>query len=301
MTQVTVQESSTALEVDKDGTYLAVLITPGQGSSGFYSEEMLKATGPEAFPAGSHSYLNHSKDGSRSPDKLLAVTVEDAWYKEGVGLVARTKPMKHWRDFVSEVAPYVGLSIQAAAVGEQGEVDGRETLIVESLVPHVMNSIDLVSYAGRGGHIAEQLAEAALSTQTESSAGTDKKDDEHMPTVEEGLAALNATVAGLVTAQEQAATAAAEVAEADERVAEARKAAVAATRKVAEAGLSAKLADRIYADIENGNFEVDESIKDAKELIDAVREELTPANYLAGGFASESANSDDNFGVGKWS
>jgi hypothetical protein len=145
MTQFTVQESSTALKVDEDGTYLAVLITPGQGSSGFYSEDMLKASGPEAFPAGTHSYLNHISEGERrSPDKLLAVTVEDAWYKEDVGLVARTKPMKHWRDFVSEVAPYVGLSIQAAAVGERGEMDGRETLIVESLVPHVMNSIDLV-------------------------------------------------------------------------------------------------------------------------------------------------------------
>jgi len=298
MTTLTVQETSTALKPEADGSFLAVLITPGQGSSGFYSEDMLRETGPAAFPAGTHSYLNHEEQ--RSPDKLLAVTIEDAWYKEGTGLVARTKPMAHWRDFVNEVAPYVGLSISAAAEGEKGVVEGMETLVVESLVPHPMNTVDLVSYAGRGGHIAEQLVEAALSTQTEPSAGTGKKEIE-MATVEEKLDALTGVVTTFVSAQEQAAEAREEAEKVDERIAEERKAAVAATRKVAEAGLSEKLAARIYADIEAGNFEVEESIKDAKDLIAAVREELGGSAIPVGGFVSEGATDNDSFAVGNWS
>lgn len=140
----------------------AVLITPGMGSSGYYGEGMLAEYGPLAFPKGTHSYVDHPKeDGEvRSPKNLMGVLAEDAYFEDGVGLVAEIEVMPHWLEFVEAVAPHTGLSIYA--MGE-GKYEGDD-LIVESLIPHVQNSVDLVSYPGRpGSKLADKLYEAAVS------------------------------------------------------------------------------------------------------------------------------------------
>ena len=141
----------------------AVLITPGKGSSGVYTEEMLKTYGPEAFKKGTHSYVDHPRDESdiRSPKNLIGVLAEDARYEEGVGLVAELDIMPHWREFVEAVAPHTGLSIYAMGEGNYNE-DGE--VVVENLIPHTQNSVDLVSYPGRpGSKLADKLYEAAIS------------------------------------------------------------------------------------------------------------------------------------------
>jgi hypothetical protein len=140
----------------------AVLITPGKGSSGFYGEEMLAEYGPIAFPKGTHSYVDHPKeDGEvRSPKNLMGVLAEDAYFQEGVGLVAEIEVMPHWVEFVEAVAPHTGLSIYAMGEGKWED----DELVVESLIPHVQNSVDLVSYPGRpGSKLADKLYEQALS------------------------------------------------------------------------------------------------------------------------------------------
>jgi len=48
-------ESSSKLAKTEEGTWRAVLITPGKGSSGIYTESMLKEYGPKAFKKGTHS------------------------------------------------------------------------------------------------------------------------------------------------------------------------------------------------------------------------------------------------------
>jgi len=151
--------------VKAGNNWRAVLITPGQGSSGFYSESMLKEFGPTAFPKGTHSYVDHPKDESdgRSPKNLMGVLAEDAHYVDGVGLVAELEVMPHWKEFVEAVAPHTGLSIWASGEGVNND---EGTLVVESLVPHAQNSVDLVSYAGRpGSGLAEKLYESAISMQ----------------------------------------------------------------------------------------------------------------------------------------
>ena len=145
----------------------AVLITPGKGSSGVYTEEMLKTYGPEAFKKGTHSYVDHPRDESdiRSPKNLIGVLAEDARYEEGVGLVAELDIMPHWREFVEAVAPHTGLSIYAMGEGNYNE-DGE--VVVENLIPHTQNSVDLVSYPGRpGSKLADKLYEQAISMVTE--------------------------------------------------------------------------------------------------------------------------------------
>jgi uncharacterized protein (DUF2267 family) len=142
-------------------SWRAVLITPGKGSSGVYPEAMLREYGPKAFPKGTHSYVDHPsrEDEVRSPKNLMGILSEDAYYEDGVGLVAELQVMPHWKEFVESVAPHTGLSIYA--MGE-GEYDDDGEMVVETLVAHTQNSVDLVSYPGRpGSKLADKLYEAA--------------------------------------------------------------------------------------------------------------------------------------------
>lgn len=149
--------------VKSGNNWRAVLITPGKGSSGVYTEEMLREYGPQAFTKGTHSYVDHprSEEDIRSPKNLIGVLAEDARYEEGIGLVAELSIMPHWKEFVEAVAPHTGLSIYAMGEGNYND-DGE--VVVESLVPHTQNSVDLVSYPGRpGSKLADKLYEAAIS------------------------------------------------------------------------------------------------------------------------------------------
>lgn len=169
-------ESSSA-PVKSGNNWRAVLITPGKGSSGVYTEEMLKEYGPDAFKKGTHSYVDHPRDESdiRSPKNLIGVLAEDARYEDGVGLVAELNVMPHWKEFVEAVAPHTGLSIYAMGEGNYND-DGD--VVVENLVPHVQNSVDLVSYPGRpGSKLADKLYEAAMAMVSSESYHTDDEDE----------------------------------------------------------------------------------------------------------------------------
>jgi hypothetical protein len=149
----------------------AVLITPGKGSSGIYTEETLREFGPQAFVKGTHSYVDHprSEEDIRSPKNLIGVLAEDARYEDGVGLVAELDIMPHWKEFVEAVAPHTGLSIYAMGEGNYND-DGE--VVVENLIPHTQNSVDLVSYPGRpGSKLADKLYEAAIAMVTEAEPG----------------------------------------------------------------------------------------------------------------------------------
>lgn len=155
-------ESSSA-PVKSGNNWRAVLITPGKGSSGVYTEGMLREYGPSAFKKGTHSYVDHprSEEDVRSPKNLIGVLAEDARYEDGVGLVAELEIMPHWKEFVEAVAPHTGLSIYAMGEGNYND-DGE--VVVENLIPHTQNSVDLVSYPGRpGSKLADKLYEAAIS------------------------------------------------------------------------------------------------------------------------------------------
>lgn len=170
MTSTLFTESAVAPTKTGDN-WRAVLITPGKGASGFYSESVLKEHGPIAFPRGTHSYVDHPvTDGEvRSPKNLMGVLAEDAYYEDGVGLVAELQIMPHWKDFVEAVAPHTGLSIYAMGEGARND-EGQ--IVVESLVPNIQNSVDLVSYAGRpGSGLAEKLYESALAKFKEAEPG----------------------------------------------------------------------------------------------------------------------------------
>lgn len=292
-----IESAPSKLSKQPDGTYKIVLITPGLGSTGEYSEEMIRAYCAEAWPAGSHSYVDHptAANPGRSPKNLIGTLAVDAFYEEGVGAVSYLAPKKHWESFIEEVAPDCGMSIYAQGTGKKEMREGREVTIVESFVPSVMNSVDLVSYAGRGGKFtesAEALFESALdnSAQSESSAGTDKKDTTNMAILEdvmEKLSALSDKFDAFVS--EQAAAADAAVAEKAEAVesAKAVESAIAATKAVESADVSRTVKDELLEGIAAGNFDVTAQLERAETIR---KETLADIEESLGGRASGAAS-----------
>ena len=271
-------ESAVAPVKSSENTWKATLITPGKGSSGFYSESLLKEYGPVAFPKGTHSYIDHpvAEGEVRSPKNLMGVLTEDARYEDGVGLVAEIQVMPHWKEFVEAVAPHTGLSIYASGEGSRNE-DGVFT--IETLEPSVMNSVDLVSYAGRpGSGLAEKLYESALAAfSAEGTAATAEtvtpieEGNPNMDEIKEMIAELPKLVAAAIT---ESLTPAEEPEEKDEID-------VAA---VAEAMVAANLPEvsrkAVYESLLNG-VELADAIESQKALVESVaahlKESATPA------------------------
>lgn len=151
-----------------DGSALVKLIQPGWGSSGYYSEEMLRRDGAKAFDEGTQMFWNHATDAEEEsrPEgdlhNLAAVLTEDArWLAEGPkgpGLYANAKTLPPFRDTLDEIAPHIGVSIRGLAHASEGEAEGREGWIIDELVEG--RSVDFVTVAGAGGEVVS-LYEAA--------------------------------------------------------------------------------------------------------------------------------------------
>lgn len=257
-------------KLSKNGQYWdATLITPGKGSSGIYSEAMLKKYGPTAFPKGSHSYVDHpaSEDEQRSPKNLMGVLAEDARYVDGRGLVGKIQVMPHWADFVEAVAPHTGLSIYATGDG----TDTDDGFVVESLDYSIQNTCDLVSYAGRGGSLVERLKESAInktSVETGTGAATadadSKEREQNMDELKALVEALTAKVDEKFVALE---------AKVDSVVQLSESATAADAAKVDALDVADKLAEAKLT--ESGRKRVLESVKSGAAVEDAIKTETS--------------------------
>jgi hypothetical protein len=151
-----------------DGTALLKIIQPGWGSSGYYSEQLLRRDGPKVFKAGLKSYWNHptASEAAERPERDLrdfaAELVSDARYLKngpaGPGLYADAKVFEAFAPAVEELAPHIGVSIRAQGVVKDGEAEGRKGKIVEKLSNAL--SVDFVTEPGAGGRVV-QLFESA--------------------------------------------------------------------------------------------------------------------------------------------
>lgn len=269
-----------ALGEASDGTYPVTLLTPGQGSSAYYSEEVIRRDAPTAFPKGTHVYLGHLReDETRSAEKILGTLIEDTTIRESDGAaINRFKPVSRWAPLVEDVHKIAGLSINAAGTAKIKVLDGKATRVAESIEYHVTNSVDLVSYPGRPGsgftESYDALYEKAMAdaraeneVQTETPAPGVQKEESNME-LEEKVDKLTESLTALRTLVESAlpkAPAAEEFdAEAD------RAAAIAAVRAVESAEVPASVKDRLVEGIRTGNYEVQAEI----DSIIALREEL---------------------------
>lgn len=295
MSKLLTESSTSAVKVDEDGTIPIVLITPGKGTSGYYTEELIKRDAATAWPAGSHSYINHLREGEvRNPEKLIGTLTEDAhWDEEKGGAVSRMKPLKHWREFVDEVAPHTGLSISAMGSGKLGEVDGEEVYIVESLDPSIQNTIDLVSFAGRGGYVESLLESAHASTHVETSAGAEKREGNQNMALEEQVATLISTVESLVTeiTTEREARRVAE-AEATGNAANAEKA-VEATQAIESAEIPDSVKTSLIESVKKGDYDVQPKIAEAVSFMTEARAAVLAENAALGATGSSNSDSTD--------
>ena len=149
------------------------LITPGWGSSGYYSPEVLEqAAKDRVFPKGTQMHIDHDQSGGVGSIGTLAATLqEDArwepnWPDPDTGekgrLVAENRVYSHKREMLAEMKDDIGTSIAAAAEVNFGEAEGRSGRIIESLIPSKTNRVDYVTVAGRGGRISEVLEAAKV-------------------------------------------------------------------------------------------------------------------------------------------
>lgn len=146
------------------GRILLQIITPGKGSSGDYSDEVIaKAAQEKAFPRGTLGNLDHDTETERmerpegSLRNLALVLEEDAYVNSDGALVAEAKVASAWRDLVEDFHEHIGASIYASAEISVNESGGK---VVERILPNPFNRVDLVTVAGRGGRVAELLESA---------------------------------------------------------------------------------------------------------------------------------------------
>lgn len=162
----TLEESFVALSeraVRGDGTAQVKIIEPGWGSSGYYSEGMLKRDGPKVFSKGLKMFWDHPtpEEEAGRPERslrdLAGELVTDARFLEngpdGKGLYADAKIFDTFAPAVEELAPHIGVSIRAAGTGKQGTAEGRKGTMIDKLI--AAQSVDFVTEPGAGGQIVE--------------------------------------------------------------------------------------------------------------------------------------------------
>jgi len=135
------------------------IIKPGWGSMAYYSEAMIKATGPQAFKKGTQMFLNHATETEQierpegDVNDLASVLDRDAYWNAngpvGAGLYSEAMVFPDHEEQIMSKGPYIGCSINAAIKAAPGTVDGRTGMIAQSF--EKAYSVDYVTKAGAGG------------------------------------------------------------------------------------------------------------------------------------------------------
>ena len=149
--------------------WLVRLITEGPGSTGVYTKEALQGSFAEAFPVGTHMYIDHATEGEayERPEgtltKLAAVISETPYWRDDPepGMYATVEVVEQWAPFIEQVADIIGVSIHCGATLAQDDdiVTAGDPLppVIESFIPSPVNSVDFVTVPGAGGRLVEAL------------------------------------------------------------------------------------------------------------------------------------------------
>jgi len=190
--------------IRRDGTVPIKIIAPGWGSSGYYPAEVLERDGPKAFPANTQMFWDHptaDEERARPEGSLTTLAgklVTPARFREngpaGPGLYADAQIFSPFRERLDELAPHIGVSIRAIGRGKEGEVDGKQGIIVNSLLG--AKSVDFVTVPGAGGQIV-QLFEAVRRGRAENQMEVTEVDEREAQALREALAELKAENARL--------------------------------------------------------------------------------------------------------
>ena len=201
MTRTLLHESTSTALARVGNVWEAVILTPGQGSSGKYAEEMIAKNITAAFPKGTKHWFMHpeSAEQQRDPRDQWGVSVEDASHAPGVGGKTKIKILAHWRPVVEALAEAGQADLSIWVMGESDE-DGNVT----ALFPDRQNSVDLVGYPGRPGSAltAKLLESARAGAETKpptASVEDEKRKKENMEKWEEAIADIRTLVTTSIT------------------------------------------------------------------------------------------------------
>jgi len=160
-------EASATVPLSEAATANLKLISPGWGSSGYYSPAVLKNAAAK-FAKGTKMFWNHqtaAEEASRPEgnlDHLAGELLEDATWNEngasGPGVYAKAKVFERFAPHVADLAKHIGVSIRALGTAKAGEAEGRKGPVIETIA--AVKSVDYVTVPGRGGEILS-LFEAA--------------------------------------------------------------------------------------------------------------------------------------------
>jgi len=288
---IAIRESVTEAPVKKGNRWRVIVARPGQGSSGFYSEDLFRRDAHKIIAPGGQSFINH--DDSRNPKDMIGVYPEGSfWSEEDKAVVSELEVFSHWKDFVEEVGPHCGISLYA--LGEADE-DGNVTAINEDR----LNGADLVARPGLiGSGLAEKLYESAKAQTVGEPSVTSAQEERKLEMekdVEEQFNALKALLTSLVTEKQTAQEEAAQVA-ADEKVVEERLDAYdAAVEAIEAAELPADAAKALRAEARKGT-DVAPLIEFAKSVKDGEAQRIAEAADQGRDFGSRKVESATDLG-----
>jgi hypothetical protein len=174
ISDIKVHESLGALgaaETTTDGQLrmrIRIIESDKLGSTGYYSAGVLREYGPAAFPKGTHMHLDHQswmefyESPAGSLKDFAAVIDSDPVYQEAsgdqpAGLYADVLVFSQYATLLREMAPYIGVSIDAIGRGEEAVIDGMDTIIMTELFASELNRVDFVTHPGAGGRIVSLL------------------------------------------------------------------------------------------------------------------------------------------------
>ncbi len=274
------------------------IIAPGPGSSGFYTEEVLRNDGPRSWPKGTVSHVDHQTFWEKEdrPEKsvttIAGVLSSDPVYEDngehGPGLYADMEFTEEWAPFVEQMHKYIGLSISGKGIlSETDTVNGVP--VVETLVPYPTNSVDLVTVAGAGGKFIEALEGFRDILDPDVAEPTLREEPGMTPEEIEKLAeALQASVTEVLSPVLESLKAP-EPEEPDNAV---------ITEALIEADLPKTARKAVYKAVASGGT-LEEAIAEQKALINEVRKSLEES-HETGVMQTGGTPVEESFTVGGW-
>ena len=163
-----IAETSGGIASGAAGKFNIRVIRAGEGSSGYYTREVLSRDSAIAFPAGTKIFANHPTateeydQPERDVNKIVGKTLEDAFYQDGE-VLAKVQFASWFLPVVEEFKDELGMSIYAFAESEFGTIDDYSGNIITKFLPAGtpnQHSIDCVVSAGAGGAILERITES---------------------------------------------------------------------------------------------------------------------------------------------
>jgi len=276
---IAIRESVSEAPVKSGNRWRVIVARPGQGSSGFYSEDVFRRDASKIIAPGGQAFINH--DDTRNPKDMIGIYPEGSfWSEEDKAVVSEMEVFSHWKAFVEEVGPHCGISLYA--MGEQ-DGEGNVTAFIEDR----LNGADLVARPGLvGSGLAEKLYESAKAQVQETSTTAVVENGNEME-LEEKVDALVAKIEALtsaIVAEKETAQAEKVQAEADaEAVKNAVEAYDAAVKAVDEADLLQPQREALLSAAKRGE-DIAEAIESAKAVKEAAVQAARVSESAGGRF-----------------